>query len=224
MLLQVQNLSKQYKHNGNTIDALMDISFSIEKGKFVTITGPSGSGKSTLLFTLGGLIRPSSGSIRFNGQPIHNASDAALSEFRKNHVGYVMQNYCLVPYLTAEKNVMIPLSLITKDKKKQKERACELLKAVMLYNRINHYPRELSSGEQQRVAIARALANNPSLILADEPTGNLDPALAAEILVLLKGLNTKNGVTIIMVTHSPEAADYGNMQIYIKEGRITLFD
>lgn len=222
MFLQIKNITKQYRHrNGTVINALSDISLTIEKSQFATISGPSGSGKSTLLFIVGGLLRPSSGSIIFNEQSLHDLSDDSLSEFRKNNIGYVMQNYCLVPYLTAEENVMVSLSLLQKDKNKQKEIARELLATVGLSDRIQHYPKELSSGQQQRVAIARALANNPSVILADEPTGNLDPSLASEILSLLKGLNEKKGITIIMVTHSPEAAHYGNIKIYLKDGYVT---
>ncbi len=220
-MLQVKNLTKQYCHrNGTVINALSDVSVSIVKGEFVIITGPSGSGKSTLLFMLGGLLRPSSGSIFFNNQPLHSAGDHSLSEFRKNHIGFVMQNFSLVPYLTAEENVMVAISLVQKNKNKQKELARDLLTLVGLSNRMQHYPKELSSGQQQRVAIARALANNPSIILADEPTGNLDPSLASEILFLLKDLNTKSGITIVMVTHSPEAAQYGNKKIVLNEGSI----
>lgn len=221
MFLQLKNISKQYLHrNGTAIHALSDVSVTIEKGQFVTISGPSGSGKSTLLFVMGGLLRPSSGSILFKGQPLHDGTDAVLSEFRKNHVGYVMQNYCLVPYLTTEENVMVPLSLLHKDKSSQRAVARKLLATVGLSDRMEHYPKELSSGQQQRVAIARALANNPSLILADEPTGNLDPSLASEILSLLKRLNEEKGITIVMVTHSPEAANYGNIQIQLKGGKM----
>jgi putative ABC transport system ATP-binding protein len=219
MTLQIQNLTKQYCHrNGTVIDALSDVTVNIEKGQFVTITGASGSGKSTLLFMLGGLLRPTSGSIYFNGQTIHNASDNVLSDFRKNNIGYVMQSFSLVPYLTAEENVMVAVSLLEKNKHKQKERTRELLAMVGLSDRMHHYPKELSSGQQQRVAIARALANSPSVILADEPTGNLDPSLASEILSLLKELNEKNDITIIMVTHSPEAAQYGTTKIHLKDG------
>jgi putative ABC transport system ATP-binding protein len=221
MVLQLKGLTKQYRHNGSTISALDGISIDIQEGEFVTITGPSGSGKSTLLFTVGGLVRPSSGSILFKDQPLQNASDDVLSEFRKRHVGYIMQNYFLIPYLTAEDNVMVALSLTINDKNKQRIRARELLETVGLPDRMGHYPKELSSGQQQRVAIARALANSPAIILADEPTGNLDPALASEILTLLKKLNTDSGVTIVMVTHSPEAANYGTIRIHLKDGRIT---
>lgn len=221
MKLEVKNITKQYCHrNGKMINALSDVSVTIAQGEFVTITGPSGSGKSTLLFMLGGLLRPSSGSIFFNEQALHLAGDNALSEFRKKNIGYIMQNFSLIPYLTAEENIMVAISLMQKNKNKQKEIADELLTRVGLSDRMQHYPNELSAGQQQRVAIARALANNPSIILADEPTGNLDPLLASEILALLKELNTKNEITIVMVTHSPEAAQYGNNTILLKDGCI----
>lgn len=217
MFLQLKNITKQYSHrNGTKINALSDVSITIEKGDFVTISGHSGSGKSTLLFIIGGLLRPTSGKIIFDGQPLHNENDAIFSEFRKKHIGYVMQNFALIPYLTAEENVMLSLSHL----RNGKEVAQKLLRTVGLSDRIQHYPKELSAGQQQRVAIARAMVNEPSLILADEPTGNLDPSLASEILHLLKELNEKKGVTIVMVTHSPNAALFGNTQIHLKNGQI----
>lgn len=219
MMLEIKNITKQYRLRDNhVVNALSDVSVRIEKGKFVTVTGPSGSGKSTLLFMMGGLLRATSGSIFFNNQPLHDEADHVLAEFRKNNIGYVMQNFSLVPYLTAEQNIMVAVSLLQKDKKRQKEIARELLTTVGLSDRMKHYPKELSAGQQQRVAIARALANHPSIILADEPTGNLDPSLATEIMTLLKELNEKKGITIIMVTHSLEAAQYGNVNIQLKDG------
>jgi len=220
VLLRVEKLSKQYPHADGPVDALKDVTFNVEKGMFVTITGPSGSGKSTLLLTLGGLIYPSSGHIFFRDQALYSSSNNGLAEFRRKHVGFVMQNFSLIPYLSALKNVMIPLSLQKMDKDTQRKRAIDLLDSVELKGRINHLPRELSVGQQQRVAIARAIANNPSLILADEPTGNLDPSLAQEILELLKALNVEKGITIIMVTHSPSAADFGKVRICLKEGQL----
>ncbi len=220
MLLRVEKLSKQYPHADGPVDALKDVTFNVEKGMFVTITGPSGSGKSTLLLTLGGLIYPSSGHIFFRDQALYSSSNNGLAEFRRKHVGFVMQNFSLIPYLSALKNVMIPLSLQKMDKDTQRKRAIDLLDSVELKGRINHLPRELSAGQQQRVAIARAIANNPSLILADEPTGNLDPSLAQEILELLKVLNVERGITIIMATHSPAAADFGTVRIHLIEGRL----
>jgi putative ABC transport system ATP-binding protein len=221
MLLQVDNLSKQYNHHTDgQVDALKDVTFSIEKGMFVTITGPSGAGKSTLLLMLGGLVHPSAGQVVFNNESLYALQHDGLAGFRRRHVGFVMQNFGLIPYLSALQNVMIPLALQTMDAEVQKKRAIELLNSVELKGRMNHLPRELSSGQQQRVAIARAMANDPSMILADEPTGNLDPALAREILDLLKALNAKKGITVIMVTHSPQAADYGTMKIHLKEGQL----
>ena len=221
MLLRVENLSKQYNHHTDgPVDALKDVTFTIEKGTFVTITGPSGAGKSTLLLMLGGLVHPSAGQVVFNDQPLYSLTHDGLAGFRRTHVGFVMQNFGLIPYLTALQNVMTPLSLQNMDAYAQRQRASDLLESVGLKDRTNHFPRELSAGQQQRVAIARAMANSPSMILADEPTGNLDPALAHEILDLLKTLNTEKGITVIMVTHSPQAADYGTLRIHLKEGKL----
>ena len=220
MLLRVEKLSKQYPHADGPVDALKGVTFNVDKGMFVTITGPSGSGKSTLLLSLGGLIHPSSGQLFFRDKALYSSSNNGLAEFRRNHVGFVMQNFSLITYLSALKNVMIPLSLQKMDKDTQIKRATDLLEGVGLKNRINHLPRELSAGQQQRVAIARAIANNPSLILADEPTGNLDPSLAQEILELLKALTIEREIAVIMVTHSPEAADFGTVRIHLNEGRV----
>jgi len=220
MIIQVKNLVKQYKHQDGLINALDDISFDVKRGSFVTITGPSGSGKSTLLLSLFGLIKPTSGKIFFNDRQINDASDKEMTEIRQKHIGFIMQNFALIPYLTTVQNIMIPLALEKVGKKEQLERATEVLKFIGLANRINHLPRELSTGQQQRVAIARALVHNPSVILADEPTGNLDPALSLEILDFLKKINQTKGITVIMVTHSPIAAAYGYIKIHLEEGRL----
>jgi putative ABC transport system ATP-binding protein len=220
MIIKVENLTKQYKHNDGLVFALDDITFAVEKGSFVTITGPSGSGKSTLLLSLFGLIKPTSGKIFFNGQQISDASDKELATIRQKHVGFIMQNFALIPYLTTVQNVMVPLALEKIEKKEQEKRAFDVLKFVGLEDRITHLPRELSTGQQQRVAIARALVHNPSIILADEPTGNLDPALSLEILGYLKKINQSQGITVIMVTHSPVAANYGTMKLHLDEGKI----
>ena len=222
MILSIRKLTKQYKHQDGLIDALKDISFDVQKGDFVTITGPSGSGKTTLLLSLAGLINISSGEILFNSFRIDKAKDNLLSDFRKNNVGFVMQNFALVPYLTAIENLMLPLATHKLKNAEQISRAFELLELVGLENRKNHLPRELSSGQQQRVAIARALINQPSLILADEPTGNLDPSLSTDILNLLKQINQDKGITILMVTHSPLAAKYGNYCITLNNGTIKI--
>ena len=221
MILDVRKVCKQYAHADGPVDALKDVDLESPEGRFVTITGPSGSGKSTLLLSLGGLIRPTSGEMYFQGTPLHTMGDAELGAYRRNHVGFVMQNFSLVPYLTAAQNVMMPLALQSKDRATQAERAASILEGVGLGPRANHLPRELSIGQQQRVAIARAFANEPDVILADEPTGNLDPSLSDDILTLLDAMNRERGTTIVMVTHSPEAARKGNVRVHIDGGRIT---
>ena len=220
MILKTNNLCKQYQHKDGLVDALNHVSFEVNEGDFVTITGASGSGKTTLLLSLAGLIHATSGEIRIKDFDVVNASDRKLSDFRRKHIGFVMQSFALIPYLTAIENVMLPLS-ISKFKKEQKyQKALALLKLVDLENRKNHLPSELSAGQQQRVAIARALVNSPTLILADEPTGNLDPSLSTDILNLLKKINKEEKITILMVTHSPLAAEFGNRKINLHNGCI----
>jgi len=220
MLIQLKELKKTYQRHDGIINAVDNISLDIPKGSFVTITGPSGSGKTTLLLILGGLIKPTSGKMVYNSKEIHLQKEDEMATFRSNHVGYVMQNFALIPYLTAIENITIALNVKEKDKAKNQKRALELLQWVGLEDRTSHYPKELSAGQQQRVAIARALANNPDLLLADEPTGNLDPKLSTEILEVLKDINQKQGTTVIMVTHSPMAAEYGKSKIKLKDGKI----
>jgi putative ABC transport system ATP-binding protein len=219
-MIRTEKLTKHYLHKNSEVYALKDIFLEIKKGSFVTITGPSGAGKTTLLLALGGLIRPSSGKIFFNGNTLHDISDNDLARFRLNNMGFVMQSFALIPYLTAAENIMVPLALRNEPKELQMETAMKLLEEVDLMDRQDHLPRELSSGQQQRVAIARALANKPSIILADEPTGNLDPMLSKEILNLLKKINVDDQITILMVTHSPAASDYGNVSIKLNNGQI----
>jgi len=221
MILQIEYLTKQYSHKDGLINAIDDINLIINRGDFVIITGPSGSGKSTLLLALFGLIKPTSGQIIFNNERIDNASDNIKAKIRKKYTGFIMQNFALIPYLTTVQNVMIPLSLQGVNKTEQFNRASEVLEFVGLKHRITHLPRELSIGEQQRVAIARALVHNPSVILADEPTGNLDPALSLEILDFLRKINREKGITVIMVTHSPTASsEYGNLKVHLKDGKL----
>lgn len=219
-ILSTSALSKHYFHRDGLIMALDDVTITVPEGSFVTITGPSGSGKTTLLMALSGLIRPTSGTIYFKNKILDTGSDRAMVEFRKKYTGFIMQNFSLIPYMTAMQNVFLPLSLNGLSSGNQKERAMELLELAGLGNRMNHYPRELSAGQQQRVAIARALANKPAIIFADEPTGNLDPHLSAEIMNLLNDINEKNRITIFMVTHSPAASKYGNVSIKLNDGRI----
>jgi len=220
MLLKTNNLSKQYKRRDTIVDALKNVSLEIEEGSFVTITGASGSGKTTLLLALSGLIRPTSGEIIIMNKHLENASDSELSYFRKNNVGFILQSFSLIPYLSALQNVMVPLSLINHSKQKQIEIAKSVMELVGLGDRMNHLPRELSAGQQQRVAIARAVVNKPKIIFADEPTGNLDPDLSTEILNFMKSINTDMGITILMVTHSPVAAGFGNQKIKLLKGQI----
>jgi putative ABC transport system ATP-binding protein len=220
MLIQIKNLTKTYQHHDGLIHAVDNISLDIEKGAFVTITGTSGSGKTTLLLIMGGLLRPTSGKMKFAGTEINLHDEEKLAEYRSNHVGFVMQSFALIPYLTARENIMIALNVKSTDKRDIKKRANDLLEWVGLDDRATHYPKELSAGQQQRVAIARALANNPTLLLADEPTGNLDPGLSEEILNVLKTINQEHQTTVVMVTHSPMAAEYGNTKIQLVNGKL----
>jgi ABC-type lipoprotein export system ATPase subunit len=220
MIIKTEKLTKQYQHKDGIVNAIDNITLEIESGSFVTITGKSGSGKTTLLLILGGLLKPSSGKLFFNHNQVDTSDDTFLSTYRSKNVGFVMQNFALIPYLTAVENILVALSLNPSMNGKSKNHAIDLLNCVGLEDRINHYPRELSAGQQQRVAIARALANKPQLILADEPTGNLDPSLSLEILEILQHINKENKVTVVMVTHSPTAAEFGNRKIQLENGLI----
>lgn len=220
MLIQIKNITKTYQRHNGAINAIDNLSLDIPQGSFVTITGPSGSGKTTLLLILGGLLHPSSGKMAYAGKEINLQNEKELADFRSNHVGFIMQSFALVPYLTALENIMVALNVKSKIKAENKKRAEELLKWVGLSDRMTHYPKELSAGQQQRVAIARALSNSPDLLLADEPTGNLDPGLSKEILGVLKEINKNYGTTVVMVTHSPMAADYGDTKIQLKNGQL----
>ena len=220
MLIQIKNITKRYQRHNGAINAVDNLSLDISKGSFVTITGASGSGKTTLLLILGGLLLPTSGKMIYDGKEINLNNEDELASYRSKHVGFVMQSFALVPYLTAVENVMIALNVKNNDTKKNRNRAIDLLKWVGLDDRTTHYPKELSAGQQQRVAIARALANDPDLLLADEPTGNLDPALSEEIMNILNEINQNQKTTIVMVTHSPAAANYGTVKIHLHEGRL----
>jgi putative ABC transport system ATP-binding protein len=220
MLIQINNLTKTYQRHDGAINAVDNLSLDIPKGAFVTITGASGSGKTTLLLILGGLLQPTSGKMCYDAKELDLYKENDMATFRSIHVGFVMQSFALVPYLTALENIAIALNVKENDKDKNHNRALELLEWVGLSDRTTHYPKELSAGQQQRVAIARALANNPDLLLADEPTGNLDPSLSEEILGILKEINQKQGTTVVMVTHSPMAAEYGDTKIQLKNGKL----
>lgn len=220
MLIQLKNIVKTYQHHDGVIQAVDHLTLDIPKGSFLTITGESGSGKTTLLLVLGGLLRPTSGKMFYDGKELNLQSDQELANFRSQHVGFIMQSFALIPYLTAIENILIALNVKSSNIAENRKKAIELLEWVGLSDRLTHYPKELSAGQQQRVAIARALANNPDLLLADEPTGNLDPGLSNEILDILKEINRKQSTTIVMVTHSPMAAEYGDKKIHLKSGQL----
>ncbi|MBO4372018.1 MAG: ABC transporter ATP-binding protein [Bacteroidales bacterium] len=205
-LIKLEKLSKTYKKGENKIFALRDINFDIEQGEFVSIVGKSGSGKSSLLNILGGMDTNADGEVLYNGQNILKMSEKQLAKYRTFTVGMIFQSFNLIPWRTAIDNVQMPLMFSGYPKRLRETRACELLYNMGLYNRALHYPSELSGGEAQRVAIARALANKPQIILADEPTGNLDTATSAEIMSLLQMFNSKHNITIVMVTHDRETA------------------
>ena len=219
-MFTLKKVSKIYNSRRGSVKALDNVSFNIERGSFVTITGSSGSGKSTLLLTLGGLIRPTGGTVEFGGKNLFDSSSMDLPEYRSKSVGFVLQTFNLVPYLSATENIMLPMIFNASSNGDKRPRAEMLLERVGLSGRQEHLPRELSVGQQQRVAIARALANDPEVILADEPTGNLDPTLSMEILEILKELNLKESKTVIMVTHSPEAAKFGSRHLKLNDGAL----
>jgi putative ABC transport system ATP-binding protein len=217
-MLGLERVTKAYSSRRGTVHALRDICLKIERGSFVTITGPSGSGKTTLLLTIGGLIRPTSGRVEFHGTDLCTLSERHLAAYRNQKIGFVLQSFNLIPYLSAYENTMVPMSLRNGATNNHEQKAKALLDRLGLADRMDHLPRELSVGQQQRVAIARALGNDPEVILADEPTGNLDPTLSAEILSILRDLNEKDGRTVIMVTHSPEAARMGRHHVRLVDG------
>ena len=219
-MIKVENLSKKYRLKGKDIFALREVDFTIEDGEFVIIVGPSGSGKSTLLLTLGGLIHPTSGKVILNGRSIYELSVKERAEMRKTSLGFIFQTFNLIPYLTSLENVQVPLYLAGKSPVEQKNIATRLLTKVGLGDRLEHKPSESSVGQQQRVALARALANNPAVLLADEPTGSLDPALSEELLRWLVTLQ-KEGHTIVMVTHNRDAVRYATRSMTLIDGSIS---
>ncbi|KNY29428.1 ABC transporter ATP-binding protein [Pseudobacteroides cellulosolvens] len=219
-IIETINLYKTFKLGSMDVEVLKDINVNIEKGEFVSIMGPSGSGKSTLLYLIGSLDKPTSGSIRINGRELAGMKDKEESILRRRQIGFVFQFYNLIPNLTVEENILLPLTLDGKRPGKYKERLERILNDVGLTERRKHTPRELSGGQQQRVAIARALINDPDVILADEPIGNLDSKTGTEIMGLFKKINIEKGKTIVQVTHSMESANYGNRAINLKDGRV----
>ena len=216
--LKVDNLTKIYGKDTTKVVALDHVSFSVEKGEFVAIVGASGSGKSTLLHLIGGVDRPTSGKVFIDGKDIFNFNDDKLAIFRRRQVGLIYQFYNLIPILNVEENITLPLSLDNREV--DKERLNDLLKLLGLQNRKNHLPNELSGGQQQRTSIGRALITNPTIILADEPTGNLDSKSSDEIVALLKKSNKELNQTIIMITHNMEIAKVADRIIKIEDGQI----
>lgn len=217
-ILKVENLTKVYGKGTTQVVALDHVSFSVKKGEFVAIVGASGSGKSTLLHLLGGVDRPTSGKVWIDGEDIYNLDDDKLAIFRRRQVGLIYQFYNLIPILTVEENITLPLNL--DNRKVNHEYLSSLLKLLGLENRKNHLPNELSGGQQQRTSIGRALITNPTIILADEPTGNLDSKASDEIVELLKKSNKEYKQTIIMITHNMEIAACADRIIHIEDGKI----
>jgi len=205
-LVDIRGLSKSYRRGNQVIPVLEDISLAIAESEFMALMGPSGSGKSTLLNLIAGLDRADSGTIRVGGVDITDLSETQLAAWRAAHVGFIFQFYNLIPVLTAFENVELPLVLTDLSRRQRREHAQTVLRLVNLEDRLDHYPRQLSGGQQQRVAIARALVTDPTLLVADEPTGDLDRASAEDVLVLLERLSQDLGKTIVMVTHDPRAA------------------
>ena len=217
-MIEIKNITKTVRSGADDLTILADVSLEIPDGQFVAITGASGSGKSTLLGLLAGLDAPSSGEILIDGENITKMSEDGLATLRSNKLGFIFQSFHLIPSLTAFENILIPLEI--RGEKSGKERAANLLEEVGLTNRGHHYPNELSGGEQQRVAIARAFANNPKILLADEPTGNLDSRNGQHIFELMTALHDDKKTTLILVTHDQELAEKAERQIRLRDGKI----
>jgi putative ABC transport system ATP-binding protein len=217
-LVAIRNLSKYYMRGDQVIPVLVDINLDVERGDYVALMGPSGSGKSTLLNLVAGIDKPSSGEIRVAGVDIATLSDAELAAWRAANVGFIFQFYNLMPVLTAAQNVELPLQLTGLSRSERRERVDLALALVGLSDRADHRPNELSGGQQQRVAIARALITDPLLVVADEPTGDLDRVTGEEILGMLERLNRELGKTILMVTHDPKAADKARRLVHLEKG------
>lgn len=219
-MIDIKGLTKTYTRSKQQVHALNDVSLTIDSGDFIAVTGPSGSGKTTLLLSLGGLIQPSAGTVQYSDQNLYALPASHLASFRNRTIGFVLQTFNLVPYLTAVENVMLPMLPTGRNGSEPHERALYLLETMGLADRSDFLPRELSVGQQQRVAIARALGNEPEVILADEPTGNLDPTLADEIMDILQDLNQNRGKTVVMVTHSLQAASRATRTLKLRDGML----
>jgi putative ABC transport system ATP-binding protein len=220
LVLKTEKLDKVYKLGGRKVRALSDVNLQIKKGDFISIMGPSGSGKTTLLNMFGCLDKPTLGKVILGGVDVTKVPEKSLYEIRRHKVGFIFQTFNLMPYLNAIENVELPMEGTKKSKDERRKRARELLKMVGLSEREEHRPHRLSAGEQQRVAIARALANNPAMVLADEPTGNLDAKAKYEIVRLLGKLNIDQGTTIIMVTHDSQIAAHAGRMLFLSDGKL----
>ncbi|MBX0335139.1 ABC transporter ATP-binding protein [Pontibacter sp. HSC-14F20] len=223
LIIETENLQKKYVTDTVETTALAGVSLRIAKGEFVAIMGPSGCGKSTLLNILGLLDNPTSGSLRFSGQEIAEASERQRAKIRKANLGFVFQSFNLIDELTVEENIGLPLAYLGVSKSETARRVTEAMERMGIAHRRSHFPQQLSGGQQQRVAIARATVSNPSLILADEPTGNLDSVHGREVMALLSELN-ENGTTVVMVTHSPSDAAYAHRIVNLFDGQIVTED
>jgi putative ABC transport system ATP-binding protein len=222
VLVRAQGLHKVFRRGSERIDVLQGLDVEIPRGDFLALMGPSGSGKTTLLNMLGGLDKPTQGTIEVAGERIDQLSAGALARWRARHIGFVFQLYNLLPVLTAERNVELPLLLTPLSKADRRRHVAAALSLVGLTDRAQHYPRQLSGGQEQRVGIARAIVNDPTLILADEPTGDLDRKSGDEILKLLQALNREHGKTIVMVTHDPQAAAHARRTLHLDKGLLQL--
>jgi len=219
-VVRTVGLTRRYKMGDAFVDALRGVDLAIARGESVALVGPSGSGKSTVLNLIGGLDRPTSGQVWINGIELSASDERTLTRHRRQQVGFVFQSFNLLPRLTAEENVALPLMFSGVPEKERRARAQTLLERVGLGPRLAHRPTQLSGGEQQRVAIARALVGRPALLLADEPTGNLDTAIGAEIMSLLKKLNQAEGLTLLVVTHDPEVAAFADRIVKLRDGQV----
>ena len=217
-VVTLQRISKTYSRAGTDVSVLRDLSFTIPAGTFLAIMGPSGSGTSTLLNVMAGIDRPTSGSVVVAGTRLDDLSEGDMARWRARHIGYVFQSYNLIPVLTASENVELPLLLTHLSRQERREHVKTALRLVGLGERMDHYPRQLSGGQEQRVGLARAIVSDPTMILADEPTGNLDRESAEDILTLFGRLNRELGKTIVMVTHDPRAAERAQMIRHLEKG------
>jgi putative ABC transport system ATP-binding protein len=217
-LVEVHDIHKTFYRGGEKIDVLQGLGLAVQRGEFLALMGPSGSGKSTLLNLIGGLDRPTSGAVTVDGIRISDLADGKLTAWRARHVGFVFQMYNLLPALTAERNVELPLLLTNLSGARRKQQVATALSLVGLSDRTKHYPRQLSGGQEQRVGIARAIVTDPTLLLCDEPTGDLDRKAGDEVLDLLAALNREHGKTVLMVTHDPHAAERATRVLHLEKG------